>query len=263
MINRTTQVTAKSALIGLVLTALVACAHDPYSVVVVDANDLSANKTTEQYIVQKGDTLYSIAFRFGTTVYAVARRNGLSEPYVIYSGQTLNVINAGPQVEKIAAVSKLKPSGLKPNTSVAKASKPPKPKRQKKVVTKAPLSSLNWALPSKGVIGKHFSEGKVVHKGIDFIAPKGSPVLAARAGKVVYAGNGLKAYGLLIIIKHDQQYLSASAYNQKLLVKEGDTVKQGQKIALVGKKGDESMLHFEIRKNGKPINPLLLLPVNQ
>lgn len=254
MSDLATQIIAKIALICVVCIVIGACAHDPYSVVVIDASELKSDQNKQQYTVKKGDTLYSIAFRYGTTVYALARSNGLNEPYVIYAGQTLQVANTQP---KIAALKKVKAKVEKPTVKPVKTSSTAVKARKTPVKPSGPIK---WVIPAQGGLGERYSEGKLTHKGIDIIAPKGSPVLASRAGKVVYAGNGLKAYGLLVIIKHDQQYLSAYAYNQSLVVKEGDTVKQGQKIATVGNKGEKSMLHFEIRKEGKPINPLLLLP---
>ena len=258
MMKTATHITAKISLFCVGIMLLVACAHDPYSVVVIDANAVKSSTSNSRYVVKKGDTLYSIAFRYGTTVYALARRNGLSEPYTIFTGQPLSVATSVQAQPKKRLLAKVKPTPTKPAVA-----KPPKVSTAPRQSIQAKGITAKWILPSNAALGKGFSQGKVVHKGLDFNAPKGSPVLSSRAGKVVYAGDGLKAYGLLIIIKHDQHYLSAYAYNQRLFVKEGDSVRQGQKIAAVGNKGDQSLLHFEIRKDGKPINPKLVLPKTQ
>ncbi|MCY4045536.1 MAG: peptidoglycan DD-metalloendopeptidase family protein [Cellvibrionales bacterium] len=118
-----------------------------------------------------------------------------------------------------------------------------------------------WMYPVKGKVIKSFSTKGKLSKGIDFAASAGTKVVSSRSGKVVYAGSRLKGYGNLIIIKHDNVYLTAYAHNRVVLVQEGDNVKQGQKIAEVGSSGTyEAKLHFEIRRYGKPIDPLTLLP---
>ncbi len=117
-----------------------------------------------------------------------------------------------------------------------------------------------WIYPVKGKVIKPFSSVGKLSKGIDFAAKTGSKVISSRSGKVVYAGSRLKGYGNLIIIKHDETYLSAYAHNRSILVREGEIIRQGQKIAEVGSTGTyESKLHFQIRRFGKPINPLKLL----
>ena len=117
---------------------------------------------------------------------------------------------------------------------------------------------IEWIWPTKGMISSHFSEST---KGVDISGKTGQPVLASATGKVVYSGTGLRGYGQLIIIKHNSTYLSAYAHNSKLLVKEGQTVSKGQKIAEMGNTDSKLVrLHFEIRKNGKPVDPLKHLP---
>jgi lipoprotein NlpD len=109
----------------------------------------------------------------------------------------------------------------------------------------------------------NFSSGKAANKGIDIRGKKGDSVLAAAAGKIVYAGSGLRGYGQLIIIKHNDTYLSAYAHNDRIRIREGQNVKAGQHIADIGSSGTRTesvKLHFEIRRNGQPINPLTLLP---
>lgn len=119
-----------------------------------------------------------------------------------------------------------------------------------------------WNWPTNGKVVQTFSPGDDNRKGIWIHGRMGQPVSAAEAGKVVYAGDGLVGYGNLIIIKHDRSYLSAYGYNSKLLVKEGDRVQKGEKVAHMGSPniGAQPVLHFEIRRQGKPVNPLPLLP---
>ncbi|MFN7095257.1 MAG: peptidoglycan DD-metalloendopeptidase family protein, partial [Burkholderiales bacterium] len=114
----------------------------------------------------------------------------------------------------------------------------------------------DWVMPSDGIVSQKFS---VASKGIDIVGKEGQPIYAINSGKVAYSGNGLKGYGNLIIIKHDGTYLSAYAHNKVNLVKEGTMVKRGQKIAEMGSSGGKAILHLELRKNGKPIDPLSMI----
>lgn len=240
-------------LAGLVLF-LAACTHDPHAVRVIDANNATAKVSSDgAHLVSKGDTLYSIAFRYNTTVTELARLNGLREPYTIFPEQSLIVPSSATKI----AVAK-RPVSFS-NKDRAKA---PQPKKATKKVTPvaAPVDTGPWLRPTDAPISAKFSQTPPINKGVDFSAKHKSSVKAARGGKVVYAGDGLKAYGLLIIIKHDPHYLSAYAYNHRLAVKEGDLVKRGQKIAEVGLKGGKPTLHFEVRKDGKPLDPLRVLP---
>jgi len=128
-----------------------------------------------------------------------------------------------------------------------------------------PIAQVNskfaWRWPAPGKVMQAFSESGTVNKGIDIVGNLGDPVLAAAPGKVVYAGSGLLGYGQLIIIKHNDQFLSAYAHNRILAVKEGDDIKAGQKIAEIGASGaDKVKLHFEIRRDGKPVDPEIYLP---
>jgi lipoprotein NlpD len=121
---------------------------------------------------------------------------------------------------------------------------------------------LGWDWPTNGRVVQTFSSGDDIRKGIWIQGQMGQPVTAAESGKVVYAGNGLVGYGNLIIIKHNRSYLSAYGYNSKLLVREGDRVRRGEVVAHMGapNAGGQAVLHFEIRRQGKPLNPLTLLP---
>ena len=194
--------------------------------------------------VKKGDTLYSISFRYGVDFKQLARWNRISSPYTIFPGQRIRLVPPAGSSSRVARTAKTptkKTTTSKPKPKLA-AAKPPG----------------NWQWPVKGKLLQKFS---AQNKGIDISAAQGSPVVAASAGKVVYAGNGLRGYGNLLIIKHNRTYFSAYAHNHRLVVKEGATVKAGQKIAEVGASGTDTVkLHFEIRKDGNPEDPLKFLP---
>lgn len=137
--------------------------------------------------------------------------------------------------------------------------KPPKPVTSVKSAKKVQPEVLTWVWPATGSVLRGFSEGG--NKGLDISGRTGLPVYAAARGRVVYSGSGLVGYGKLIIIKHNKSYLSAYAHNDKLLVKEGDSVKGGQRIAQMGQTGTQEVkLHFEIRRDGRPVDPLIYLP---
>lgn len=200
--------------------------------------------------VKKGDTLYSLARRHGLSVNQLAGVNELKPPYMLQPGQRLNL--------------KRKPAVMASSNTKATAKSKSPARTVSKSSSKAVFDSqrsLSWQWPVKGKVVTKFNPRKNGAKGIDIAGSIGSSVKAAAPGKVVYSGNGLISYGNLLIIKHSQSYLSAYAHNRKLLVKEGTLVKAGQKIAELGKSGIEKpKLHFEIRKNGKPVNPMRYLP---
>lgn len=208
------------------------------------------------YRVQMGDTLYSIAFRYGKDYKALARANNIDSSYRIYPGQSIRLTEAAAPTPAPA------PRKTTPPATARKA-QPKKPISQPRPQS-APKSSgskVAWAWPVKGRVIQGFSDKGVINKGLNIAASEGTPVHAAADGEIVYAGSGLLGYGNLIIIKHSSQYLSAYAHNSRLLVKEKEQVKQGEKIAEVGDSGTvRSMLHFEVRKDGKPVNPMLYLP---
>jgi lipoprotein NlpD len=199
--------------------------------------------------VSKGDTLYGISAKYGVSVNRLVQLNQLKKPYVIQPGQTIF----------------LQPITTARNTSTktTNTSKPVSSTRtqQPKVQTTGWSKTVRWQRPANGKIVKKFNRKRNDAKGIDIAGKQGDAIVAAADGKVVYSGNGLISYGNLVIIKHNKSYLSAYAYNRKLLVNEGDQVKSGQKIAEMGRKDTSSpRLHFEIRKNGKPVDPLKYLP---
>ena len=202
------------------------------------------------YRVKKGDTLYSIAFRYGLDYKSLARLNGIGPPYVIYVDQMIKLRGTARLPEKDSGPTKTEKRQNRPSP-VAKTPAIKTPT--------APVSAWRW--PLKGNIIKPFSLKQPVNKGIDIAGKKGDKVVAAADGAVVYAGGNLRGYGKLVIIKHNDTFLSAYGNNASLLVKEGETVKAGKAIARVGSSStDVEMLHFEIRVDGKPVDPLRYLP---
>ena len=206
------------------------------------------------YVVRKGDTLYSIAFRYGLDYKSLARLNSIHPPYTIYVSQVLRLNGSARMPEKDSGpVVKSAPNSTPNSTPKAMppvASKPP---------PIAPVSTWRW--PLNGRVIAPFSLKNPVNKGIDIAGTRDEKVYAAADGTVVYAGGNLRGYGKLVIVKHNENYLSAYGNNQSLLVKEGEFVKAGKAIARVGvTNGGEAMLHFEIRRDGKPEDPLRYLP---
>ncbi len=233
----------------------------------------------DSYTVRKGDTLYFISYVTGQNVKDIVSLNNLAPPYIIYPGQRLAIpsgsrsssSSVSAPVVKPTPVSKPKPVS-KPveqktdNKTVAQA----KPKEysensnvNKPVTTKPSTtpSTSKWAWPVKGKIIARFSNSENGNRGIDIAGTRGEAIKATAAGVVVYAGDALPGYGNLVIIKHGEDYLSAYAHNDKILVKEQQTVKAGQKIASMGSTGASSVrLHFEIRYKGKSVDPMRYLP---
>lgn len=233
--------------------------------------------TGNSYTVQKGDTLYSIAFNAGTNVSALAGLNNISPPYNIFPGQTLRLHvfeSQAPGYQRKAAGSAVvmstpavKPAGQtnqwveKKTIAPTVAKEYPAVKEQQNNNTPATTGSPDWRWPTEGKVVEGFSTAEQGNKGIDIAGSKGQPVYAASDGKVVYAGSALRGYGKLIILKHDEDYLSAYAHNDQLRVQEGQTVKKGTVIADMGSTdAPDVRLHFEIRYKGKSVNPMSYLP---
>lgn len=215
------------------------------------------------HIVKRGDTLFSIAWTYGWDYHQLASANSISDPYVIYVDQRLDVSNPGSykSAKKVPSNPPLKKSTVKKETRTENVvsrntTAPIKPKTK-------PLMNTNkvWQWPANGMIIGNFSTKKPQNKGIDIAGKTGDPIKSAAAGKVVYAGKGLRGYGNLVIVQHDTQFLSAYAHASRMLVSEKERVKAGQVIAEIGSTGTNTIkLHFEIRRNGKPVNPLKYLP---
>lgn len=244
------------------------------------------------HVVERGETLYSIGWMYGYDYRQLAKWNGIRAPYALNPGQRLRVsppsgqqlpplqayragdvakstgtpaARAAPVVAPVknvkAADDKIKTAPVVEHSaqSVVEAAK----KAAQKLFT---FKSAGWHWPTKQRrILRTFSAKDPARQGLDIAGQDGSPILAAAAGRVVYAGSGLVHYGRLIIVKHSETFLSAYAHNSKLLVKEGEAVNAGQAIAYMGHTGnpivnDRAVLHFEIRHNGQPVDPMRYLP---
>ncbi len=227
-------------------------------------------KISGSYRVRKGDSLYSISWRAGLDYQTVARWNGLHRPYTIYPGQLIKLYapkkktgkphKTKPSAGKKAApvVKKHPPKSSSTRKKSTNPTKKAKPKSKKKT---PPVGKLRWQWPTKGKLLSHYSSKDAAHSGIKIGGKKGQKVFAAESGEVVYVGSGLIGYGQLIIIKHNNKYLSAYGHNSDLLVKEGDRIKRGQNISTMGVTNQgKALLYFEVRRYGKPVNPLAYLP---
>lgn len=261
------------------LSGLCACSSQHYAPV-NNAWSPDTSSSVKQYRVQPGDTLYAIAWRYDMDYRALAEANHLSAPYTVEKGQILS-LNVPKKMTELAVQpmiqSEQAPQWIETTNTAASTksehkvvqnpvmqSSVAKPVVQSsKVVTQSTSASavissgeIQWRWPAKGKIIATYSP-KMGKKGVDIAGKLGEPIYAAAAGKVAYCGNGLKGYGNLIIIKHNDEFLSAYAHNQKLLVHEGEQVKAGQMIATMGKtESKRVMLHFEIREAGQSVNPL-------
>jgi lipoprotein NlpD len=233
------------------------------------------------YRVRKGDSLHAIAFNFGLDWRDIAGWNHIRAPYLIYPDQELRMTpprqytstaakpgsqttpaRSGSQVEPPPAASSKTSS--QPSTTTTALKTP-----QASTKSSPPQSSSSgagsdpskWMWPTSGRITSNYKANDSSRKGIDISGEEGQPIVAAAPGDVVYSGNGLIGYGELIIIKHSDQFLSAYAHNRKRLVSEGQKVKAGTKIAEMGRNDrNQVLLHFEIRVNGNPRDPLTYLP---
>lgn len=248
---------ARVGVFGALLILLSACASSPGLAPVAERSSQSPALASDRHVVRKGETLYAIAWRYGVDYQALSRRNGIGKDYLIHPGQVLYLDVASRPVTKASSAPKSSETSIS-RTKVTKSPGSNVPAKPPKTVT---FSHFQWSWPSQGKIIRTFSPKNGLSKGIDIEGRLGQPVLSAAPGTVVYAGDGLRGYGKLLIIKHSDQYLSAYAHNNKLLVNEGEVVKGSQKIAEIGSSGtDSTKLHFEIRREGKPVDPLQLLP---
>ena len=212
-------------------------------------NSVQSSRNAGYHVVQAGDTLYSIAFEQGRDVRDVAAWNNIREPYTIYPKQRIRIV----------------PIASDSQSKTAQKTKPTHPVYSSKPKSLTSYSGQNvkpdWHWPARGKVSSTFLYRDPGRRGIDIVGRKGQPVYAAAAGTVVYRGNGLRGYGNLIILKHNESYFSAYAHTEHVVVNENEKVKSGQKLADMGSTGtDKIKLHFEIRRNGKPVNPLRYLP---
>ncbi|MDP0563433.1 MAG: peptidoglycan DD-metalloendopeptidase family protein [Candidatus Endonucleobacter sp. (ex Gigantidas childressi)] len=236
------------------------CSHDPSSVQVKELR-LPFMVAEKGHLVQKGDSLYSIAWRYDKDFKELAVLNQLYPPYIIYPGQRIGVSSkfTGNSLKRSDIGRKIRKARQKEFVQQVRKVKERATKHSSKYVF--PTTVSDWQWPASGAILAGFSLSGRVNKGIDIRGKSGAPVSAAAAGQVVYAGSDMGGYGKLIILKHTDRYLSAYAHNKILYVQEGDLVKVNQKIAEIGSIGTtELKLHFEIRRDGRPVDPLGYLP---
>jgi lipoprotein NlpD len=244
------------ALVGCVNNATAPIVHKsavrPESVTVHRAGSQQEKRAITRpasHTVQRGDTLYSIAWRFGIDFRSLSRWNRLSDPNLIHVGQRLR-LSAPPNKRNKQPVA-------------AQAKRPVASNQSKRVNTSITAKSksrpVTWSWPADGAV--QAASSALGTKGIEILGKRGTPVKAAASGTVVYGGSGLRGYGALIIVKHSEDFLSAYAHNERLLVSEGVTVKADQQIAEMGDSDAKRvMLHFEIRRDGKAVEPLDYLP---
>ncbi len=267
--------------------------RSPAKAVVGPAKRYEPISRTEPYVVQQGDTLYAISFRAGLSYREVANWNNIAEPYALSIGQhislkptegvtpsnatvvkqpasetNISAIETKP-IETIPTASpQVKPSVITPNPTVSTrvGIAPPsiaveQPIAKVQIPIAASPVTIGWLWPSDGTVIAQYVQGDPTQQGINIGGKSGQPVKASADGTVVYSGAGLVGYGELIIIKHNNEWLSAYAHNRRRLVAEGSKVRAGDVIAEMGRTGTmRDMLHFEIRRNGKPVDPLLFLP---
>lgn len=263
----------------LITIFITACSSTPTAPIVEGWHQAPAKQS--DYIVQKGDTLYSIAWAFDMDFRDLARINHLSPPYPVHVGQHLAMspATAPAMVSKQTTFVKNNTNLTLPPVHFSKTNAGSSPKKITSsntlhyaqipspdkinlpaAVSAKTMATRPWLMPATGKIVRRFSLTPGGSRGIEIAGRVGQPVVASSGGKVVYSGSGLRGYGNLIIIKHNDTYLSAYANNKKLLVKEGMTVTAGQRIALMGtNNAGQPVLHFEIRRNGKPVDPMTLL----
>lgn len=266
-----------------------------YSSTTAPSTDLSRTqqiKSTKlhQHIVKPGETLYAIAWRHNTDYKVLAKLNKIGSDFLIFPGQVLDLTSktstaihtkdnkaiaglgttaispkpsSSTKNKSASNVSQSSPKKSLASTSKQQRSEKKSPSSQQVIKSKKVSGQLIWRWPTKGKVITNFLGKNSANKGIDLLGKKGDSISAAADGTIVYAGSGLRGYGQLIIIKHNDIYLSAYAHNDRVHVKEGQFVKVGQHIADIGSSGsraEQVKLHFEIRRNGQPINPLTLLP---
>ncbi len=249
--------TSRTAMRGLALTAMVAatllagCASNTRAPITDLSNGggTPSAATGSTYTVQQGDTLYKIAAANNMDVAELARLNNISNSNVLRVGQELRLSGAVPApTAPAASTGAATPLPVTPVQPVQPAATEPA----------SDASLLSWGWPASGSIIQSFNPNT---KGIDISGAVGDPIFAAADGNVMYAGNGVRGLGNLILLGHSNGFVTAYAHNDKLLVKTGQKVKKGDKIAALGQTDTTSpRLHFEIRRRGTPVNPLSYLP---
>lgn len=245
-----------ASLVLLGVLGLNGCGGKPHFAPVVNA--WYQPKQATYYRVHRGDTIYSIAWAFGLDYRALAKANRLKPPYFIESGQRLKmtVVPSGhyPVVPAQRNTHKIQKK-VESKKQVTLVRKPQKAAKIKRYSYKS--GQLHWRWPVRGQVVSYFSRSIRGRPGISIASRYRSPIHAAASGRVVYSGDGVRGYGNLIILKHNDSYLSAYAFNEKNLVRVGQFVRAGSVIALMGRNSaGHPRLYFEIRRDGRPINPL-------
>jgi len=205
------------------------------------------------HVVRAGETLYKIAFQYGVDQRDLVRWNGIRDPDVIRVGQRLRLTPPTSARRSTPA-----PTPAPANSNAGRATPPAATRPAPRSVPPAPvLAPPAWTWPVDGPVVTRFGAGEGIATGVGIGGRVGQPVRAAATGRVVYAGSGLIGYGQLVIIKHNETYLTAYGYNSELLVTQGQEVARGQTIAQMGTGPErQPRLHFEIRRNGVPVDPL-------
>ena len=246
--GKTTSPILVAGLAALALLVLAACS----SSVVRDGSRASTPKYGATAVVKRGDNLYRIATNNGITTLDLATWNDIKPPYTIYPGQRLRLY---PGDGRRSAA---KPAPSTTTTKRPASSTTPPASAAPPAAASSPFS---WRWPTEGQLVGTYRSGDPTRQGIDIAGTGGQPVRAAAGGVVVYSGSGLVGYGELVIVKHNDEWLSAYGHNRARLVNEGQVVKAGEQIAEMGRSGAaRDMLHFEIRYNGKPVDPRAYLP---
>ncbi len=243
---------------------LLSCSTPQAYVPVVDAT-IQPLPSNGVYRVRRGETLYSIAWRYGMDYRVLAARNHLTPPWHVQKGQVLILrqskhglpLHRAPHaISRSVAVSPL-PRPVHQRQRHVPSSIVTHREADHSTTRQSATMIQHWRWPAQGAVAAVYSS---FNRGINIAGKEGEPVLASAAGEVVYAGNGLRGYGNLIIIRHNALWLSAYAFNQRLRVRQGEWVRAGQPIAWMGHlPGGAPMLHFEIRRAGKPVDPLQYL----
>lgn len=260
----------KTIVLSMAVTSIVVvtgCASKPQA----KGGNRYIQQAPNYYTVRSGDTLSAIANRYGLNYLDVAALNDIAPPYRIYVNQSLRlkgsvaerttstqaVVQAAPIQRQTINLPTQQPVISKTQPVIPKAVVPANPVTPSSTTL---ASSLRWVKPSNGAIIQSFNLANNV-KGTRYGGNEGDPIFAAANGQVVYAADGLKEYGNLVLIKHIDGYITAYAHNSKMLVKSGDNVTAGQKIAEMGSSGaSRIMLEFQVRLDGKPVNPMTVLP---
>ncbi|NEV61769.1 peptidoglycan DD-metalloendopeptidase family protein [Thiorhodococcus minor] len=229
------------------------------------------------YLVRSGDSLSLVSERLGVSMRKLAKWNRLRPPYRIYADTLLRVTPPDGKPPRRVAAAPRRSGPTQKGPAERRDASPPKPSasRQTRVPAKSSAdreaagsragpSSVTWRWPLDGELAKRFRAGDRTRQGIRIKGRAGEQVRAAAAGVVVYSGSGLKGYGNLTIVKHNNKYLSAYGFNRRLLAAEGDSVRGGQAIAEIGKGPDgDHILHFEVRRDGVAVDPILYLPARR